>query len=33
MKQVHHVEARDKIYILIDDEVTEVTLTDDHIND
>lgn len=33
MKQVQHVEAGDKIYILLDDEVTEITLTDDHIND
>ena len=33
MKQVQHVEAGDKIYILSDDEVTEITLTDSHIND
>lgn len=33
MKQVQHVEAGDKIYILLNDEVTEITLTDDHIND
>lgn len=32
MKQVQHVEAGDKIYILLNDEVTEITLTDDHIN-
>lgn len=32
MKQVQHVEAGDKIYILLNNEVTEVTLTDDHIN-
>lgn len=33
MKQVQHVEAGDKIYILLNDEVTEITLTDSHIND
>ena len=33
MKQVQHIEAGDKIYILLNDEVTEITLTDDHIND
>ena len=33
MKQMQHVEAGDKIYILLNDEVTEVTLTDEHIND
>lgn len=33
MKQVHHVEAGDKIYVLLNDEVTEVALTDTHIND
>ena len=33
MKQVQHVEAGDKLYILLKDEVKEVTLTDDHIND
>lgn len=33
MKQIQHVEAGDKIYILLNDEVTEVTLTDSHIND
>ena len=32
MKQVQHVEAGDKLYILLKDEVKEVTLTDDHIN-
>lgn len=32
MKQVQHVEAGDKIYILLNNKVTEVTLTDDHIN-
>lgn len=33
MKQVQHVEAGDKIYILLNDEVTEITLTDSHISD
>lgn len=33
MKQVQHVEAGEKIYLLLKDEVKEVTLTDDHIND
>ena len=33
MKQVQHVESGDKIYILLNDEVTEITLTDSHIND
>lgn len=33
MKQVQHIEAGDKIYILLNDEVTEITLTDSHIND
>ena len=33
MKQVQHVEAGDKIYILLKDEVKEIVLTDDHIND
>lgn len=33
MKQVQHVEAGDKLYILLKDEVKEVTLTDEHIND
>lgn len=33
MKQVQQVEAGDKIYILLNDEVKEVVLTDDHIND
>lgn len=33
MKQVQHVEAGDKLYILLKDEVKEVTLTDKHIND
>lgn len=32
MKQVQQVEAGDKIYILLNDEVKEVVLTDDHIN-
>lgn len=32
MKQVQHVEAGDKIYILLKDEVKEIVLTDDHIN-
>lgn len=32
MKQVQHVEAGDKLYILLKDEVKEVTLTDNHIN-
>ena len=32
MKQMRHVEAGDKLYILLKDEVKEVTLTDDHIN-
>lgn len=32
MKQIQHVEAGDKLYILLKDEVKEVTLTDDHIN-
>lgn len=32
MKQMQHVEAGDKLYILLKDEVKEVTLTDDHIN-
>lgn len=32
MKQIQHVEAGDKIYILLKDEVKTVTLTDDHIN-
>lgn len=32
MKQIQHVEAGDKIYILLNNKVTEVTLTDDHIN-
>lgn len=32
MKQLQHVEAGDKIYILVNDEVSEVTLTEDHIN-
>lgn len=29
---MHHVGAGDKLYILLKDEVKEVTLTDDHIN-
>ena len=33
MKQIQHVEAGDKLYILLKDEVKIVTLTDDHIND
>lgn len=33
MKQVQHVEAGDKLYILLKDEVKEVTLTDEQIND
>lgn len=33
MKQLRHVEAGDKIYVLLNDEVIEVTLTEDHIND
>lgn len=33
MKQMQHVEAGDKLYILLKDEVKEITLTDDHIND
>lgn len=33
MKQLQHVEAGDKIYALLNDEVIEVTLTEDHIND
>jgi len=33
MKQLQHVEAGDKIYVLLNDEVIEVTLTEDHIND
>ena len=32
MKQMQHVEAGDKLYILLKDEVKTVTLTDDHIN-
>ena len=32
MKQMRHVEAGDKLYILLKDEVKTVTLTDDHIN-
>ena len=32
MKQMQHVEAEDKLYILLKDEVKTVTLTDDHIN-
>ena len=32
MKQVQHVEAGDKLYILLNNEAKEVTLTDDHIN-
>ena len=32
MKQMQHIEAGDKLYILLKDEVKEVTLTDDHIN-
>ena len=32
MKQVQHVEAGDKLYILMKDEVKTVTLTDDHIS-
>lgn len=32
MKQVQQVEAGDKIYILLNDEVKEIVLTDDHIN-
>lgn len=33
MKQMQHVEAGDKLYILLKDEVKEVTLTDEHIDD
>lgn len=33
MKQMQHVEAGDKLYILLKDEVKEVTLTDEQIND
>lgn len=33
MKQLQHVEAGDKIYVLLDDEVIEVTLTESLIND
>lgn len=33
MKQVQHVEAGDKLYILLKGEVKEVTLTDEQIND
>ena len=33
MKQMQHVEAGDKLYILLKDEVKTVTLTDEHIND
>lgn len=33
MKQVQHVEAGDKLYIFLKDEVKEVTLTDEQIND
>lgn len=32
MKQTQHVEAGDKLYMLLKDEVKEVTLTDSHIN-
>ena len=32
MKQTQHVEAGDKLYILMKDEVKTVTLTDDHIS-
>lgn len=32
MKQMQHVEAGDKLYILLKDEVKTVTLTDEHVN-